>query len=104
MAGGFCASESAAGTKLDAYFRARDGGGLEDNNAYNDVPWSVSDGGETWQSGNLHVGGAVFQTDGNVLLPFRNAWLSDVLADLYNRDNGKANAGARAVGLRARGI
>ncbi|CAG9196908.1 hypothetical protein [Burkholderia vietnamiensis] len=84
------------GQNSTTYFRARDGGGLEIiNNAYNSVPWNVSDGGETWQSGNLHVGDAVFRTDGNVLLPFRGAWLSDVLNDLYNRDNGKANAGAR---------
>lgn len=84
------------GQNVTTYLRARDGGGLEIiNNAYNGIPWNINDGGETWQSGNLHVGNAVFQTDGNVLLPFRNAWLSDILADLYNRDNGKANAGAR---------
>lgn len=84
------------GQNVTTYLRARDGGGLEIiNNAYNSIPWNISDGGETWQSGNLHVGSTVLQTDGNMLLPFRNAWLSDVLADLYNRDNGKANAGAR---------
>ncbi|VWD18844.1 hypothetical protein [Burkholderia contaminans] len=84
------------GQNVTTYLRARDGGGLEIiNNNYDGVPWNITDGGETWQSGNLHVGGAVVQTDGNVLLPFRDAWLSDVLADLYNRDDGKANAGAR---------
>ncbi|CAJ6881310.1 phage-related tail fiber protein [Burkholderia pseudomallei] len=64
------------------YLRARDGGGLEViNSAYNAVPWNVSNDGETWQSNNLHVGGATFQTDGNVIIPGRGtnlfSWLDN---------------------------
>ncbi|CAM2175651.1 Phage tail protein [Burkholderia latens] len=84
------------GQNVATYLRARDGGGLEIiNNAYNGVPWSVSDAGETWQTGPLHVGGTSLQADGNIYCVFRGAWLNGILDDLYNRDNGKANAGAR---------
>ncbi|MBU9376291.1 hypothetical protein KTE28_18355 [Burkholderia multivorans] len=73
------------------YLRARDGGGLEViNSAYNGVPWSVADWGETWQNGNLHVGGATLQTDGNLWLGFRGRWLSDEtgkLDDAWNKAN-----------------
>lgn len=84
------------GQNVTTYLRARDGGGLEIiNNAYNGVPWNISDGGETWQSGNLHVGGSVLQTDGNLLCSFRGAWLNSILDDLYARSENRAVAGAR---------
>ncbi|WP_175783925.1 hypothetical protein [Burkholderia ambifaria] len=84
------------GQNVTTYLRARDGGGLEIiNNAYNGVPWNISDAGETWQAGNLHVGGSTLQGDGNLYCGFRGAWLAGLIDDLYNRDNGKANVGAR---------
>ncbi|MDN7412135.1 hypothetical protein QZM42_26740 [Burkholderia vietnamiensis] len=84
------------GQNVTTYLRARDGGGLEIiNNAYNGVPWNISDGGETWQSGNLHVGGSMLQTDGNLLCSFRGAWLNSILDDLYARSENRAVAGAR---------
>ncbi|MDN7936442.1 hypothetical protein QZM52_34755 [Burkholderia metallica] len=84
------------GQNVTTYIRARDGGGIEFiNNAYDGVPWNMSDAGETWQSGSLHVGGATLQGDGNLYCGFRGAWLAGLIDDLYNRDNGKANAGAR---------
>ncbi|QYW02340.1 tail fiber [Burkholderia phage Paku] len=61
----------------NVYLRARDYGGLEIiNSAYNNVPWQVTDAGETFQNNNLHVGGATFQTDGNIWMPMRNGYLS----------------------------
>ncbi|KVH64500.1 hypothetical protein WS89_04240 [Burkholderia sp. MSMB1072] len=73
------------------YLRARDGGGLEViNSAYNGVPWNVSNDGETWQGGNLHVGGATLQTDGNLWQGYRGRWLSDdmgKLDDAWNKAN-----------------
>ncbi|MBR8049570.1 hypothetical protein [Burkholderia vietnamiensis] len=84
------------GQNVTTYLRARDGGGLEIiNNAYNGVPWNMSDAGETWQAGSLHVGGSTLQGDGNLYCGFRGAWLAGLIDDLYNRDNGKANVGAR---------
>ncbi|MGC3025828.1 hypothetical protein ACPUER_11860 [Burkholderia sp. DN3021] len=60
----------------NVWIRARDNGGLEIiNSAYNAVPWSCDDGGQTWQSNNLHVGPSSFQTDGNCWLNGRNTWL-----------------------------
>ncbi|HDR9117324.1 TPA: hypothetical protein QDB15_001068 [Burkholderia vietnamiensis] len=74
----------------NVYLRARVGGGLDIiNSAYNGVPWQVSDGGETWQNGTAHVGGASFQTDGNV---WGAAWGNDYASNVVAR---KANAGAR---------
>ncbi|WP_175804944.1 hypothetical protein [Burkholderia ambifaria] len=84
------------GQNVATHLRARDGGGIEIiNNEYNGIPWNISDGGETWQSGNLHVGGSTLQTDGNLLCNFRGAWLSSILDDLYARSENRAAAGAR---------
>jgi len=74
----------------NVYLRARVGGGLDIiNSAYNAVPWQVSDVGETWQNNNAHVGGATFQTDGNV---WGSAWGNDFASNVVAR---KANGGAR---------
>ncbi|MEZ7523985.1 hypothetical protein [Burkholderia vietnamiensis] len=74
----------------NVHLRARVGGGLDIiNSAYNAVPWQVSDVGETWQSNAAHVGGATFQTDGNV---WGAAWGNDFASNVVAR---KANAGAR---------
>jgi hypothetical protein len=84
------------GQNATTYIRARDEGGIEFiNNAYNGVPWSMSDAGETWQSGSLHVGGSVLHPDGNLLCSFRGAWLNAILDDLYARSENRAVAGAR---------
>ncbi|AOJ86739.1 hypothetical protein WS87_08660 [Burkholderia sp. MSMB0856] len=84
------------GQNVTMYIRARDGGGIEFiNNAYNGVPWSMSDAGTTWQAGNLNVGGSTLQTDGNLLCNFRGAWLNSILDDLYARSENRAVAGAR---------
>ncbi|ANW48767.1 hypothetical protein A7U58_00830 [Burkholderia pseudomallei] len=78
------------GQDVSTYFRARDGGGLEIiNNAYNFVTWSVDDFGTMFMRGQQ-----ILNTDGNLYCTYRNAWMSAILDDLYNRDNGKANAGA----------
>lgn len=73
------------------YLRARDGGGLEViNSAYNGVPWNVSNDGQTWQNGSLHVGGSTLQTDGNLWQGYRSRWLSDdmgKLDDAWNKAN-----------------
>ncbi|WP_176307822.1 hypothetical protein [Burkholderia ambifaria] len=75
----------------NVYLRARQGGGLEIiNSAYNAVPWQSDDGGQTWQSGNLNVGGAVVGTNGDLFMPIRGQWLSDAL-------NSKAGAGNQCV-------
>lgn len=72
------------------HLRARNGGGLEIiNSAYNGVPWNVSDGGETWQNGNLHAGGAAYQTDGNISGQVWGGYLSGYLD---RRFGGKADA------------
>ncbi|MBR7915280.1 hypothetical protein KDX16_05435 [Burkholderia vietnamiensis] len=79
-----------AGQDAWVYLRARDGGGLDIiNSAYNAVPWQVSNDGETWQNGALHVGGVTFQPDGNIVganVPWGN---------LFAAFNNKANVGAR---------
>lgn len=79
-----------AGQDAWVYLRARDGGGLDIiNSAYNAVPWQVSNEGETWQSGALHVGGVTFQPDGNIVganVPWGN---------MFAAFNNKANVGAR---------
>ncbi|MDN8037472.1 hypothetical protein [Burkholderia vietnamiensis] len=63
-------------TATNVYLRARDNGGLDIlNNAYNAIPWSVSDSGEVWQNYHLHVGPSSFQTDGNCWLNGRSTWL-----------------------------
>ncbi|VWB34707.1 phage tail fiber protein [Burkholderia lata] len=78
------------------YLRARDGGGLEViNSAYNGVPWGVSNDGETWQNGNLHVGGSTLQTDGNLWLGWRGRWLGAEIDDIWGNINARAGAGAR---------
>ncbi|KWI10932.1 phage tail fiber protein [Burkholderia ubonensis] len=72
------------------YLRARGGGGFEViNNAYSAVTWAVDDWGNMFTRG-MHV----MQTNGNLFCQYRNAWMSDILNDLYNRDNGKADRGA----------
>ncbi|WP_082758098.1 hypothetical protein [Burkholderia sp. MSMB1498] len=78
------------GQDVSTYFRARDGGGLEIiNNAYNFVTWSVDDYGTMFMRGQQ-----MLNTDGNLWCAYRGSWMSGILDDLYNRDNGKANAGA----------
>ncbi|VWB77651.1 phage tail fiber protein [Burkholderia lata] len=78
------------------YLRARDGGGLElINSAYNGVPWSASNEGETWQNGSLHVGGSTLQTDGNLWLGWRGRWLGAEIDDIWGNINARAGAGAR---------
>ncbi|AOK03307.1 MULTISPECIES: phage tail protein [Burkholderia] len=73
------------------YLRARRAGGLElINNAYNAVTWSVDDWGTMYMRGQT-----ILQTDGNLWCAYRGAWMSSILDDLYNRDNTKANVGAR---------
>ncbi|MCA8016148.1 hypothetical protein [Burkholderia vietnamiensis] len=75
----------------NVFLRARIGGGLEIiNSAYNAVAWSIDDWGTMYMRGQQTL-----TTDGNLYCSYRTAWLSDILNDLYNRDNGKANAGAR---------
>ncbi|WP_258170703.1 phage tail protein [Burkholderia cepacia] len=73
------------------FLRARRAGGIEViNNAYSAVTWSVDD----W--GTMYMRGAqILQTNGNLWCEYRGAWMSDILNDLYNRDNSKANTGAR---------
>ncbi|MEX3556477.1 MAG: hypothetical protein VB131_08025, partial [Burkholderia gladioli] len=64
-----CLSNRRPGQNVSTYLRARDGGGLEIiNNAYNGVPWSISDAGETWQQNALHVGPVTLQTDDNLCI------------------------------------
>lgn len=76
---------------VSTYLRARRTGGLEViNNAYNAVTWSVDDWGTMYMRGQQTL-----TTDGNLFCSYRGAWMSDILNDLYNRDNTKANAGAR---------
>ncbi|WP_143135316.1 tail fiber domain-containing protein [Burkholderia ubonensis] len=71
------------------YLRARGGGGFEViNNAYNAVPWAVDDWGNMFTRG-LHV----MQTNGNLFCQYRNAWMSDILNDLYSRDDSKIDWG-----------
>ncbi|UEP34887.1 phage tail protein [Burkholderia ambifaria] len=73
------------------YLRARRAGGLElINNAYNAVTWSVDDWGTMYMRGQQ-----ILNTDGNLFCSYRGAWMNAILDDLYNRDNSKANAGAR---------
>ncbi|WP_176321307.1 hypothetical protein [Burkholderia vietnamiensis] len=80
-----------AGYDSWTYLRARDTGGIEViNSAYNAVTWAVDDWGSMYMRGQQILSG-----DGNVYCSYRGAWMSDILNDLYNRDNGKANAGAR---------
>ncbi|KVE72078.1 hypothetical protein [Burkholderia vietnamiensis] len=80
-----------AADNVQAYLRARRTGGLElINNAYNAVTWSVDDWGTMYMRGQQ-----ILNTDGNLFCSYRGAWMSDILNDLYNRDNTKANAGAR---------
>ncbi|WP_176317164.1 hypothetical protein [Burkholderia vietnamiensis] len=75
----------------NVFLRARIGGGLEIiNSAYNAVAWSIDDWGTMYMRGQQTL-----TTDGNLYCSYRSAWMSDILNDLYNRDNGKANAGAR---------
>lgn len=76
----------------NVFLRARIGGGLEViNSAYTGIPWSVSDGGETWQTNNAHVGGATFGTNGDV---FGSAWSNDWLSTwLANQLGAKQAAG-----------
>ncbi|WP_458367525.1 hypothetical protein [Burkholderia pseudomallei] len=77
------------GQDVSTYFRARDGGGFEIiNNGYSAVTWAVDDWGNMFSRG-LHR----MTPDGNWWFENRG-WSNDVLNDLYNRDNGKANAGA----------
>ncbi|WP_175692715.1 hypothetical protein [Burkholderia ambifaria] len=84
------------GQNVTIYIRVRDGGGIEFiNNAYNGVPWNMTDAGETWQAGSLHVGESTLQADGNLLCTFRGAWLNSILDDLYGRSENRAAAGAR---------
>ena len=73
------------------YLRARRAGGFElINNAYNAVTWSVDDWGTMYMRGQQ-----ILNTDGNLFCSYRGAWMNAILDDLYNRDNSKANAGAR---------
>ncbi|MDP9583553.1 UNVERIFIED_ORG: hypothetical protein J2791_002865 [Burkholderia contaminans] len=73
------------------YLRARRSGGLElINNAYNAVTWSVDDWGTMFMRGQQ-----ILNPDGNLFCSYRGAWMNAILDDLYNRDNSKANAGAR---------
>ncbi|WP_175887805.1 hypothetical protein [Burkholderia contaminans] len=76
----------------NVYLRARQNGGLDIiNSAYNAAPWSVDDGGTTYQSNTLNVGGARLQTDGNVVGP------GMPYGDLFNALNNKASSGAQCV-------
>ncbi|KWC24808.1 hypothetical protein WL48_30530 [Burkholderia ubonensis] len=76
------------------YLRARQGGGIDlINNAYNMITWAVDDWGNMFTRG-MHV----MQPNGNLFCQYRNAWMSDILNDLYNRDDSKidwGNANAR---------
>ncbi|KWK75593.1 hypothetical protein WM15_30575 [Burkholderia ubonensis] len=76
------------------YIRARHGGGLDViNSAYNAIPFAIDDWGNVLLRG-LHV----MQTNGNLFCQYRNAWMSDILNDLYSRDDSKidwGNANAR---------
>ncbi|MBY4768502.1 phage tail protein [Burkholderia ambifaria] len=73
------------------YLRARDNGGVEViNSAYNSVTWGVDDWGTMYMRGQQ-----ILNTDGNLFCSYRGAWMNTILDDLYNRDNSKANAGAR---------
>ncbi|OJB36542.1 hypothetical protein BGV57_26160 [Burkholderia ubonensis] len=73
------------------YLRSRDGGGLEIiNSAYNGVPWSCDNNGQTWQNGTLNVGSGRLQTDGNLWQAYRGRFLSDdmgKLDDAWNKAN-----------------
>ncbi|KVM70114.1 hypothetical protein WJ60_09765 [Burkholderia ubonensis] len=71
------------------YLRARGGGGIEViNNAYNAVTWAVDDWGNMFSRGQHRMA-----PGGNWWFENRG-WSNDVLNDLYNRDNGKADRGA----------
>lgn len=76
------------------YLRARQSGGIDViNNAYNMITWALDDWGNMFTRG-MHV----MQTNGNLFCQYRNAWMSDILNDLYNRDDSKidwGNANAR---------
>ncbi|RQR25578.1 phage tail protein [Burkholderia sp. Bp9142] len=73
------------------FLRARRGGGIElINSAYNAVTWQLDDSGTMFMRGQQ-----ILNTDGNLFCAYRGAWMNAILDDLYNRDNGKANAGAR---------
>ncbi|WP_082874796.1 hypothetical protein [Burkholderia sp. MSMB1589WGS] len=77
------------GQDVSTYLRARDDGGFEIiNNAYSAVTWAVDDWGNMFSRGSHRM-----TPDGNWWFANRG-WSNDVLNDLYNRDNGKANAGA----------
>ena len=52
----------------NVFLRARQGGGLEViNSASNAVPWSVDDGGTTYQSSSANIGGVRIQPDANIV-------------------------------------
>ncbi|WP_080492124.1 tail fiber domain-containing protein [Burkholderia ubonensis] len=71
------------------YIRARHGGGLDViNSAYNAIPFAIDDWGNVFLRG-LHV----MQTNGNLFCQYRNAWMSDILNDLYSRDDSKIDWG-----------
>ncbi|KVG96356.1 hypothetical protein WS83_03075 [Burkholderia sp. MSMB2042] len=76
------------------YLRARQSGGIDIiNNAYNMITWALDDWGNMFTRG-MHV----MQPNGNLFCQYRNAWMSDILNDLYNRDDSKidwGNANAR---------
>ncbi|EIP88567.1 hypothetical protein A33K_14666 [Burkholderia humptydooensis MSMB43] len=77
------------GQDVSSYLRARDGGGIEIiNNAYNGVIWSVNDWGDMYFRDQHRA------TPGGNWFFENHGWSNDVLNDLYNRDNSKANAGA----------
>ncbi|MBU9377357.1 hypothetical protein KTE28_23795 [Burkholderia multivorans] len=80
-----------AGYDSWTYLRARDTGGVEViNSVYNAVTWALDDWGTMYMRGQQTL-----NPDGNLYCSYRSAWMNAILDDLYNRDNGKANAGAR---------
>jgi len=61
------------------------------NNAYNDVVSFVDNGGNIWLAGKINFrNGAELQGNGNLLMTWRNRWLSDDMAkmdDAWNKAN-----------------